>query len=214
MALATALWMPRLLARIPGAVEAVVLDELKEVIKDFCKDSTSWRGVIRELDVVEGERLIPTNLTPATERKVIGILAVYHNAYGSALHDRSHFPMIDSWITGWTANGDDPSVIELGQLPTADVLGALSAWVYYEPTDIATMTDIEMPEILKRQFFEFIMDGVLGRMYAQPNKPYTNGPGAQFHSKRYRLKVGEARAHANAGFTSRAQNWFFPTWGR
>lgn len=214
MALATDLWMPTLKGRLPGAVDAFLLSELQNTIKDFCKDSTAWRGVVRGLDIVAGQRTVATNPVIPSERHVIGILRVYRTDIGLPMADKSHFPLIDGTIIGWTASGDDPSVIELGITPTANEVDALNAWVYYEPTDLATMTDVQMPVVLKRKFYEVIQDGVLGRMYAQPNKPYSNGQSAQYHLKRYRLKLHETRTQAALGFTPGAQNWAFPRFGR
>jgi hypothetical protein len=71
-----------------------------------------------------------------------------------------------------------------------------------------------LPELLLDTHWEDIFDGVLGRMYAHPDKPYSDSGGSAYHLKRFRTRINQARDMANRGYTGNAQNWTFNRFGR
>jgi hypothetical protein len=214
VALATDLWMPYLLARLPGAAVDHTLAELRVAINDFCKESTAWRRPLRNVPTVIGSRNVPLNpqLGPSPTAKVIGVLKVYEGVLGKPLPDKTFFPMIDGSMEGWTSNADDPSIIELAAAPTQ--AGSLSVLVYLAPNDVTTWTTTDAPPVMTFNFWEAIFDGALARMFVEPDKPYSSTAAATYHLKRYRSKTREALAQSLAGFTPNGQNWSFPQFGR
>lgn len=65
------------------------------------------------------------------------------------------------------------------------------------------------PDLLST-WFETLLDGVLGRLYSQPAKPYSNQQLGLNHLKLYRAGVQRARAEAQLGYTSGPGRWRFP----
>jgi len=55
-----------------------------------------------------------------------------------------------------------------------------------------------------------ILDGLLGRMMTQPNKPYTNSQLAIFHMRKFVQACASARVEWQRNNTYRTQAWAFP----
>jgi hypothetical protein len=66
------------------------------------------------------------------------------------------------------------------------------------------------PAWVLKVYREHIMDGVLGRMMSQKQKPYTDATLAMYHLKRFRAGIAIARTAAMRQNTFGAQNWRFP----
>jgi hypothetical protein len=67
-----------------------------------------------------------------------------------------------------------------------------------------------MPDALFKKYFSPLLDGVLGRLMAQPNKSYSDAKMADYHLKRFRNGIAKARVEAQRANTSGAGSWRFP----
>lgn len=208
MSIAT--WRNEILPRLSGATDAMVQEEIKRTITNFCRESTAWRDMIYALNVDINDREVELQVADGTRALVIGVLRVYRSS--GQISQLSHAPSENASSTpmGFTVRPDNPSVIVLSTIPTESLVGELDAYVYCEPVDSTTY----LPPVILRDFWEHIFDGALGRMYSHPSRPYSDPPMAQYHLKRYRQGTRIARAQANRGFTGNAQNWTFPSFGR
>lgn len=70
--------------------------------------------------------------------------------------------------------------------------------------------EADLPAHMWTQWFETILDGTLGRLYALPAKPWSNGPLAQYHGTRFRQGLNRARDIAARGYSNQQPNWSFP----
>jgi hypothetical protein len=59
-------------------------------------------------------------------------------------------------------------------------------------------------------WFDTIVSGVLGRLYLQPGKPYTDGQMGRIQLGMYRTGVNQARAHVQSYFVTDGVPWLFP----
>lgn len=57
-----------------------------------------------------------------------------------------------------------------------------------------------------------IVDGVTGRMYMIPDKPWSNAVQATYYLKRFREGMNRARVRVRAGFTKADAAWKYPAW--
>lgn len=205
-------WTNLLIPRLPGASEALIDAETTQVIDNFCRESTAWREMLYGFDITANDREVPIVVADGSQRAVVGILRVYFDQ--KQLTQYSHVPWetTSSYPSGWSTKPSDPSVVNLSTIPTQDHVGNLDAYVYIAPVDPVNITDDFT--LLTEDFFEFIYDGILGRFYSMPNKPYSDTRLGTYHLSRYRDGVRKARSMANRGFTGNAQNWVFPSYGR
>jgi hypothetical protein len=74
--------------------------------------------------------------------------------------------------------------------------------------------DVNFPPHLWTQWFETILDGTLGRLYAQPAKPWSNPQLAQYHGSRFRMGFNRARDIAARGYSNQHHTWAFPVVAR
>ena len=70
-------WRNLVLPRVPGATEALVDEEIKKAIENFCRESTAWRDTLYGYNVVALNREIPLVVGAGDEATVVGILRVY-----------------------------------------------------------------------------------------------------------------------------------------
>lgn len=66
------------------------------------------------------------------------------------------------------------------------------------------------PAWVLQVYFREILDGLLGKMMAQPSKSYSNQTQAAYHLKRFRQGIQIARVAAQRENTVGASNWRFP----
>lgn len=110
----------------------------------------------------------------------------------------SHFTVdMPAFVTDTAINGNQA-------LRTGHALLALKPISY----------NVQLPPDLFMNWFETIMDGVLGRLYMLPNKPFSSPQMATYHSKRYRMGVARARATAQANNTDGGGRWRTPYYAR
>lgn len=205
-----AAWKNIALSRLPGALPDVVQAELLEVIDEFCRRSTAWREMVYSLDITAADRTVTPVIGAGTQAEVIGILRVYYNQM--RLTDYSHVPYETTAdnAAGYTAQSDSPGVIVLSTIPTVSQTGVIDALVYAKPVDATAY----LPTVLTDQFYDYILYGLLGRMYSHQSRPYTNDKLALAYTRQYTSAITTARSMANRGFTGNAQNWTFPAFGR
>lgn len=196
------------LGRLSGSLQTVVETELKGTIDEFCRRSTAWREHIRSLSIVAGNRQVMCEATSSAQ--VLGILRVYYR--GAALRELSHVPFSETSdsFTGYTVYPTSPNSIYLAQIPATSQSNVINAWVYNRPTDAADFLPNRMTDV----FCDFIINGLMARMYAHTNRPYSDQQMALQYQRVFTNDCRKARDMANRGFTPNAQNWSFPSFGR
>jgi hypothetical protein len=56
-----------------------------------------------------------------------------------------------------------------------------------------------------------ILDGLLGRMFSQPAKPWTNTQLSVFHMRKFKIGIAGARVEWTRNNNYRQQAWRFPS---
>lgn len=206
MTASTSLWLKDILPRTPGIVRAVAKRELILAAREFYRDSYAWREVVESVYWDDGtyQFTIPT---PYSYAEVIQVTQVEVN--GQPLTTRSERPVgdrQDGTPTNWFPTG--PNTIEVW--PTPEMYeDTLRVRVVLLPTVDAT----ELPDLAAAKHYEALLDGVLGRVYAHPAKPYSNPTLGEYHLRRFRNAIGTAAAaFKHGGFAG--QNWTYPRFAK
>lgn len=203
-------WVNRALPRLPGAAKALVEEETKLVIDDFCRESTAWRDMLYGFHITAGDREVTPVVDDGTQAEIVGILRVYFDKKQLTQYSHAPWETSTSYPSGFTTKPGDPGVVYLSTFPVVSHTGKLDTYVYLKPTD----STLYVPTLLEQDYNEYIFDGVMGRMSMQPNKPYTDEKTSAYHLRRFQNGKQIAKDKANRGFTSNAQNWVFPKFGR
>jgi hypothetical protein len=181
--------MDVLRVRIPGATDAALKLELRQVADDFCQETNVWREEI-PVTAVPGQREYP--LIPEGQSSVVRLLSVIN---GSGFPVRASMPV--------------PGDLLLMSEPTATT--DLVATVAMTIPDAETRDGYPvMPEWVWGRYSDTIIDGVQARMFSQIAKPYSNERMAIYHMRRYSGLVSKARAEGRHENTYSVQRWQYP----
>lgn len=181
---------------LPGAVTSVIQLELFNVLNDFFSTSNIWQEEIPF--TVRAADAVPTTYYIEQE-SVSSIVRLLYIIDGNKLP-----------VAGVMAT---PGEIVLSQSPSQD--GTLTATVALTTSDpVGSDGFPEFPDWIVNKYCTGIIDGVIGRMMAQPAKPYTNLQLASVRTRSFRSCVSDAKAEALHKNVNNAQSWVFPRFGR
>lgn len=206
MSVSISVWLKDILPRTPGVVRAVARRELINTAREFYRQSGAWREVLENTYFDSGDyqyTVVPSN----PESEVIQVTSVEVN--GSLLTAATERPVgdrQDGTPTLWFPTG--LASIEIWPTPE-QYDDEVRIRVVLIPTESATT----FPDAAYAKYYEALLDGVLGRLYGHPAKPYSNPSLAEYHLRRFRNAIGEAMAEQKGGGLA-GQNWQFPKFGK
>lgn len=173
---------------LPGAIDDAIKQELFLVCDDFFKKSNVWRETI---DVVHRAGTDTADFMPFSGR-VQRLMAVQDD--------------------GRVVRGvhiSAPEVLKFRHKASSDTtLQATFALTVNDPLSRDAFPVVPWQLVEAHQ--DVLISGILARMMAQMNKPYTNLPLANFHLSRFRGGTARAKNEANEGETYGSSNWRFP----
>ncbi len=183
----------------PGAVLSAMQLELYNVMTDFLQGSNVWNEDI--VVNVPGQDPYGTVylLAPQQPAQIDKLLWVFTQANdpkmmrGSAVGAAMQIP-------GELTLRNQPSSPE-----TYIVTVALTV---QSPTDRDGY--VQFPAWILSKYGTTIQDGLIGRMMAQPNKPYTNLQLSVYHMRAFKSGISQARIEWTRNNTYRQQAWRFP----
>jgi hypothetical protein len=182
--------MDNLRVSLPGAIDATIQMELFNVLDDFFQGTNIWREDI-ELSITPATTSY--DLSPSTNARVVRVIGVRDS------NDRQIKAAID-------LKTDE---LELAEAPS-------SATSYFAEVSLTIKDPVNsegfpvIPPWIIGLYKNTIIDGVLGRMMAQPAKPYSNTSLAAFHERRFTSGVSVARVEAQRRYVFGGQVWRFP----
>lgn len=225
--------MQSLLVNVPGATEDILKLQLFNVVDEFFKRTMAWRyeiDVELEPGIVEYSYGLPGNshmvrVVGATHNSMQVATAqsqVIQRSLGSLAPEQT-FPDGDATFS--------PDVIDL--TPSDAFTYAIYRPDYIYVSGVGTEQakfplklimaltvtrgclecdcgDWPFDEWMWDTYFQDWYDGVLGRMYAMPAKPWSSDKHATFHGKKFRNHMASRKQEANRGFVYNVPNWRFP----
>jgi hypothetical protein len=90
-----------------------------------------------------------------------------------------------------------------------DVWIALLALSVADPVDGRGLPT-EMPDWIIEKYFDYIAQGVAGKLMLSPNKPYSSPKLAEYNMRKFHEGVGLARTENRHLFVYGGQRWVFP----
>jgi hypothetical protein len=184
--------MNDLRVRLPGATDAMIQREIWSLLNDFCREGLAWRENV-EITLSGG---VSTYAIAPAGTEVVLIYGVSH-------------PTMDLsgavYSFGNLLLTNEPSGSDL--LSSAFVDAALTP-------ALTAGSDVEglIPGDMWSEHHEAILNGVLGRMLAQPAKPYSNPALAAFYVKSYTIERAVVRRKVRTGGVMAPQTWRYPRW--
>ena len=201
-------WTRTLLANLPGVAPPQVEEKLRQAAKEFYLQSRAWRTVLGPFDVTATQ--VPVVLAPPANSQIVWVREVWlqEGSVRSRLIGNAEKITEDRDDRRPTHFYFDPptGTVQLWPTPTETVVGILFASVALTVTPAAAT----FPDLSLTHHFEAIQNGSLARLYAMPNKPWTDPIMAARYGQLFRRACMELRAVADAGYTSSDPPWRFP----
>jgi hypothetical protein len=178
---------------LPGSLDNVILLELFNVLDTFFRDSSIWIEDI-PFSVATAD---PAGTIYYIEPESVSVIVRLFNVVSS---------------TGFRQRGAAmqlPGEVTLTSPPSqSDTYTATVALSIIDPVQRDGYP--EFPEWILDKYGVGILDGVIGRMMAQPAKPYTNVQLALAHMTAFRKTVSIAGTESVHKNVHNAQAWVYP----
>jgi len=189
--------------RLAGATDGLLQVELFNVMDEFFKTSNVWN---EDIDFPVGAsdpantiyEITPSG--PALINMLIGVYIVDPN------HTTERGPLTGAFMS-------TPGEVTLQTQP--------SSAATYRASVVLTVQDptkrdgyVVFPAWVLAKYRDVILDGLLGNMMSQPNKPWTNTQLSVFHMRKFKNKTAAARVEWTRNNSYRRQAWVFPGFAR
>lgn len=174
---------------LPGALDDLLKLELFNVLDGFFKGSNIWQ---EEITFRTKVGTTDYSIEQTSVASIVRLLWITNSD--------------DIPVTGTMA---EPGEIKLRNEPSQ--IDTYTATVALTVDDPVTRDGYpEFPMWVLAKYGEGVLEGLLGRMMAQPAKPYTNTQMAVFHLKKFTNTVSQAKYEALHKNLNNGQTWRFP----
>jgi hypothetical protein len=180
--------------RLSGAPTSTLRTELEATLREFYVRSAAFIIETDKIDVVANQKTYSFN------PQVLGDILL---TYAVQIYDDSDEAPIQQNFSGTLVPGD----IKLAHKPSSNKTDAMSAWVALKPKSYDVI-----PEGTITYDFDTILDGLTGRMFNMPDRPWSNAPQAAYYLRRFRQGQGQARVRTRSLFTRADAGWRYPPW--
>ena len=199
-------WIEAAAPQMGGCPLVTMQQEWLSSAREFFIRSTCWRMT-----------LAPISILAATDtyEVVSGFTSVDINyIHQVSITDRYLSPSAQHTVVLASQDSETPTqyscpvpdTLQLWPMPTKNI-DSMIVVASLVPT---SFDDAAMPDYLLTQFFEPLLDGMLGRLMNYKNKPYSNAEGAQYHLRRFRSGMARVRANAIHGLNESENIWQYP----
>lgn len=183
--------------KLPGALDGVLQMEMVNVLNEFLNGSNIWTEDI------------PFGVTPTSDTYLENPTAWTYTIVPTRGSINRLMALVTSDGLPVPAGMEIPGDVVLGRQPSeADTYTARVSLVLGDQMTKEGYPDF--PQWLLSKYYADILDGLLGAMMGQLAKPYSNPQLAQYHMRRFRSAISQAKVEAQHQNVYRGQSWRFP----
>lgn len=212
------IWADEIMPSVPGATVAVVKQALRAAFREFCVQSGAWMRELPAISIVEGQETYTVN--PQDDAQVLYIQMIVFKPPPPGSFSRvltpyqqpdkyRHTASTTSSPFGYFGDPEFPGNFSLRPIPDKDIPDSLFVFATLGPS---SRTTDEFPDFVGTHYFDVILDGAMGRLTAQSDRPYTNIANAQYHLRRFRAGMSQARDVTRRQFTTAESDFVYPPW--
>ena len=196
-------WINELTTRLPGISSGQLKLELKSTLREFFTKSGFWMEELAPINIRADKDQYKLSYPQA---KVMGVHYVWANGRPIGLATTLPKRTATSSNLPSVAYMLEHDLMQIFPAPPRYGDGALKVVARLNP-----LPDMcKVPSETVSHFFDEVMDGVLGRLYSQPGKPYTNLVQSQYHLKRFRDGIAMARDMGRRRYGNAERSWSYP----
>ena len=179
--------------QLPGAIDDGIRYELYNVLDELLSQSNIWWEGI-PFDCVQGESSY--NIIPVTGR-IVQLLSLRYADQGVSTFDIAASMPEPGWLL-WAQAPSEPR--------------ACVCQISLTVLDPVTRAGYpQCPTWILQRYHGTITSGLIYKMAAQQNKPWSNDEIATLHGQKFRNEIGSARVDHLHQHTQGAQRWAFPS---
>lgn len=180
--------------KLPGSSDADIKAELFDVLHEFFDESSIWTESIH-LNVIAGTATSPNTIYQVTpsQGQIVRLGSVVD---GNGVGQPAVMPALGTIVFANPYN--------VNQTFTVTVIESVAL-----PTLKHMVPDI--PDWVLPKWHLVIIDGILGKMMGQLNKPFSNASTSTYHLRRFRNGIAQARVAALRANSFGTQAWRFPS---
>ena len=180
-----------------------ILFNAQETVRDFCVRTKCWQVLLDPIPSIAG--VSEYRLTPPTGGLIAQVEEVFYR------HDEVHFTGLDDLKNYYQGNwrrlhrntpvweaSFDPGTISLFNPPDSVHNIYVRAAIF--PDNTQTLAAVTFPDFIFTMWASQITDGILSKLYAMPNKPFSDIKQASAKSLRYERHVADVRLKVARSF--------------
>lgn len=185
--------------RAPGATDDAIQRELFMVVDEFCKFTNAWKEDI-PMTIPGGDPAGTTYIiAPQEPANITQLMWVFTQPSDVSMLRGSAVP----------ASMPVPGELVLANQPSSEqAIITTVALTVQDPVNRDGY--VVFPQWMMQKYGDAFLDGLLGRLMTQPNKPWTNNQMSVYHLRSFNAKKAQARVEITRNNTFRQQAWVFP----
>lgn len=199
-------WLDSLRSALSGADDSAIQLSLGNAVREFCTQSGAF---IDEL----GPTSFTTSTTYNIRTQTSGDVMWVHSVIDA--DTRLPYPLLLAGqrythnLTTPAVYVHSPGLLEFTSLPDTSGFYTTASLI---PRKLDVPEDVKLPDEFASAYFEAIYDGTMGRMMSQHKKPWSNAVLAQYHLRRFRNGMNQARDVTRRRFANAEDKTVFPPW--
>lgn len=204
-------WVKEIHAKVPGAIEGYIYDQLKLAIKDFFQRTKAERRFMGPFTIIANDGCLALNPVDAYWN-VINVLEVIRDGHPMVQTNKKALPRF--FATDQTSRNPSRYYLEpyhtvkTWPVPSEDIE---DIYVVAALTPRIRSDNLIAQEVID-QHYEAIKAGVLQRLYEEPGKVYTNKDSADYWGSKYRSELARSRSAAATDYGESPQPFTFNRW--
>ena len=186
------------ITQIPLAPDMLIDRTLIEIAREFCTYTRAWRSSVAAT-VTAGT--LGVALTPPTGGELVDVVKATLDGYPLTKKTQVQLDeLIPKWRTqssagSYITKGDTLNEVLVAPLSSTTYTSGLTVRAAWKPALTATTLD----DMLISNHSDALIDGVLGKLFGLPDKPWTSGGLASHYQASFEIKKDVARQQSTDG---------------
>lgn len=184
--------LPRVMPRVPGAAEPVVLDAIRRAAQELCETTRLWRYTDTFASVADEELLAAPH-----EAEIFEIESA---RFDGQILEPASLAWLDENVPDWrNQEGNGPHWITQTNPDSVAIVprsvGTLAVTLTLKPSDQAET----LPDWLVAKYARVLADGALADLMVMPAQDYSNPSLAGVHSQRFQSALDRLASQGYQG---------------
>ena len=186
------------ITQIPLAPDMLIDRTLIEIARDFCVYTRAWRSSVAATVTAD---TLEVALTPPTGGELVDVVKATLN--GNPLTKKTQV-QLDEETPRWRTQSSAGSYITKGDTLNEVLVAPLSSTTYTSGLTVRAawkpaLTATTLDDMLISNHSDALIDGVLGKLFGLPDKPWTSGGLASHYQASFEIKKDVARQQSTDG---------------